>query len=83
MTDKHYDDIAREVRLIRCVKPPRSAKGRYWRWDVQPYRRLEGPHRDPVNGRRQHVGGKFGYTYTRFGALWQINRALKWIETWR
>lgn len=77
----NYDDISREVRLIRTYSVPKVAGGKRWRWDVQPYRRMNGPH--SANGPLQYIGGRSGYTFTRIGALVQINRALNWIEGWR
>lgn len=65
-----------EVRLKK-IKSPR--KGRRWRWDAQVYRMTEGEY-GGVFDCRFHMGGNFGYTRTRYGALREIAKSFEEFE---
>lgn len=66
----------REVRLVRVKRAPSSQRLhrlRRWRWDLKTYTP------DPIDTRPLLVTGghhELGYTFTRWGALRRIARAI-------
>ena len=65
-----------EVRLKK-IKSPKA--GRAWRWDAEVYQIAESEY-PGVNDRRFHMGGNFGYTRTRWGALRKIAKSFEEFE---